>query len=104
MLNDIFGQNGFAQLSFCAAITTTLVQLIKQCIPKQIPTKIVTLIVGILITLFFTLENQSLTIFTFIQGILMGCLTAFVSMNGFDALRDIWLRFAREDDSGDVNG
>lgn len=103
MLGNIFGQSGFADLSVLAAITTTLVQLIKQIIPKQIPTKIVTLVVGILVTLFFTLKDQTITFSAGIQGILMGCLTAFVSMNGFDALRDIWQRFVN-DDNGDVNG
>lgn len=93
MLGNFLGQSGFTDLSIYASITAVIVQLIKQYIPKRIPTKVVTLIVGILITLFFSLQETTITIEKVISGILMGGLTAFVSMNGFDALRDIWNRF-----------
>jgi hypothetical protein len=38
---------------------------------------------------------------TLISAVLMGCITAFISMNGFDALRDIWKRVSNEQ-SGDI--
>jgi hypothetical protein len=43
---------------------------------------------------------------TALIGLLMGFIVAFVSMNGFDSLREIWVRFTsgQKTDDDEVGG
>lgn len=101
MFNNLFGmQVSVSDLSILATITTVLVQFLKQIVPKKFPTQILTLIVGIVITIIYVGITQDITAARIICAVLMGSITAFISMNGFDALRDIWKRVSGE--SGDT--
>lgn len=95
MMNNL---GSLSDLSVLAAITTIVVQLIKDLLPKKIPTQLVTLVVGILITELFICTNSSFNIYNIIIGVLMGCMASFISMNGFDALKNIWVRVSAGDE------
>lgn len=101
MFDNLFGIGSLSDLSILAAITTIAVQFLKQIVPKKFPTKILTLIVGVVITIIFVLINVGFSAATLFSAILMGLVTAFISMNGFDALKDIWSRVSSEQERGD---
>lgn len=98
MMNNLFGLGSLSDLSILATITTIFVQFIKGLIPKKIPTQLVTLISGILITELFICTRADFTVWNLIIGVLMGCITSFISMNGFDAFRSIWNRMVAGDE------
>lgn len=100
MFNNLSGI-GLQDLSILATITTVLVQFLKQIVPKKFPTQILTLIVGIITTVIYVIVIAGFSAAMLISAVLMGCITAFISMNGFDALRDIWKRVSNEQ-SGDI--
>ena len=100
MFNNLSGI-GLQDLSILATITTVLVQFLKQIVPKKFPTQILTLIVGIITTVIYVAVVAGFSATTVISAILMGCITAFISMNGFDALKDIWSRVSGKQ-SGDI--
>lgn len=97
MFSNLFGmQVSVTDLSILATITTVLVQFLKQFVPKKFPTQFLTLITGIVITVIYVGISGDITAARIICGVLMGSITAFISMNGFDALRDIWKRVSGE--------
>lgn len=104
MFNSLFGMGDLADLSLLSALIVVIVEVIKQFIPKKVPTQIVTLIIGIALSLFLILPNFEITFITIIKSILIGFLAAFVSMNGFDSLNNIWLKFTQNNTTvGDDN-
>ena len=92
MLENFFGAENLSTLGVLAALTTILVQFFKGFIPKKIPTKLVALAFGIALSLFFGLGLE-LSFTSAVKSILTGCIVAFISMNGFDSLNEIWQRF-----------
>lgn len=80
-------------LGALAALTTIIVQVVKNLLPKKIPTQIVTIIVGLLLSICASIVYFSSVLEAIGVGIVIGLVTAFASMNGFDALRNIWARF-----------
>lgn len=92
MLENFFNTGNLASLGALAALTAILVQFFKGLIPKKIPTKLVALFFGIGLTLFIGLGNE-FSVNKIIECILTGCVVAFISMNGFDSLKEIWQRF-----------
>lgn len=104
MLEQILGLTTGATLTdlgVLAAITTVVVQVLKQVLPKSFPTKALTIITGIIISLTAALICYGFALKSIGIGIIIGFITAFVAMNGFDSLRDIWSRFTiKEEDSG----
>ena len=93
-------------LGALAALTTIIVQVLKQILPKVIPTKIVTIITAIVLSVAAALICFGVMFKTALVGLLMGFIVAFVSMNGFDSLREIWIRFTsgQEIDDDEVGG
>ena len=92
MLENFFGAENLSTLGVLAALTTIIVQFSKGLIPKKIPTKLVALVIGIALSLFFGLGLE-LSFASAVKSILTGCIVAFISMNGFDSLNEIWKRF-----------
>ena len=101
MFENLFGMGSMSDLGILATITTIIVQLCKDYIPKKIPTKLVALITGIVVTVVFSFLTNGLDITTGVKGLFMGFIVSFISMNGFDSLREIWTRFQVEDDGGE---
>lgn len=105
MLENLFGNDSLAILGVLAALTTILVQFFKDLIPKKIPTKLVALVFGIGLSIFFG-QCNGFDFEKLIENILTGCVVAFISMNGFDSLKEIWQRFnlkgGEQDESKDI--
>lgn len=80
-------------LGALAAITTIIVEVLKKILPKKVPTQLVTLIVGLVLSISTALVYYSSVLQVIGVGAIIGLVTAFASMNGFDALKSIWLRF-----------
>ena len=80
-------------LGALAAITTIVVEVLKKILPKKVPTQLVTLIVGLVLSISTALVYFSSILEALGVGAVIGLVTAFASMNGFDALKSIWLRF-----------
>ena len=80
-------------LGALAAITTIIVEVLKKILPKKVPTQLVTLIVGLVLSISTALVYFSSILEAIGVGVVIGLVTAFASMNGFDALKSIWLRF-----------
>ena len=80
-------------LGALAAITTIIVEVLKKILPKKVPTQLVTLIVGLVLSISTALVYYSSVLQAIGVGAIIGLVTAFASMNGFDALKSIWLRF-----------
>ena len=98
MTTNLFGLGSLSDLSVLATITAILVQIIKNILPQKVPTKLVTIIVGILVTELFVCTNFAISVANIGIGILMGCITAFISMNGFDTFKSIWDRMMAGDE------
>ena len=89
-------------LGALAALTTIIVQVLKNILPKKIPTQLVTIIVGLSLSICTALVYFASPLEAVGIGVVIGLVTAFASMNGFDALKNIWLRFnpTESEDSG----
>ena len=98
MTNNLFGLGSLSDLSVLATITCIMVQFLKKVVPQKFPTKLLTLIVGVIITLLFVCVNFEPTVVNIIIGILMGFITAFIAMNGFDTVKEIWVRMSDGDE------
>ena len=85
-----------------AAINTIIVEVLKNILPKKIPTKLVAMISAMIITLGYIFIFGIITPQSIILGILGGLVVAFISMFGFDSLKDVFERFkVKEDDGGE---
>ena len=109
MLESILGLAtgiSLTDLGALAALTTIIVQALKQILPKVIPTKIVTIVTAIVLSIAAALICFGVMFKTALIGLLMGFIVAFVSMNGFDSLREIWIRFTsgKNIDDDEVGG
>lgn len=96
MLDNILGITTGASLTdlgILAAITTVVVQVLKQIVSKDFPTKALTVIVSMVLSFSASLVCYGYTLKTLLVGVVIGFLTAFVAMNGFDSLKSIWDRF-----------
>jgi spore maturation protein SpmB len=80
-------------LGALAALTTIIVEVLKKILPKKVPTQLVTLIVGLILSISTALVYFSSVLEAIGVGAVIGLVTAFASMSGFDALKSIWLRF-----------
>ena len=110
MLENILGLATGATLTdlgALAAITSIIVQVLKQILPKSFPTKALTIIVAVVVSIVAALLCYGVILKAFGVGILLGFVTAFVAMNGFDSLKSIWERFTNpkieevEEESGE---
>lgn len=80
-------------LGALAALTTIIVQVLKNLLPKKIPTQAVAVVVALALSICTALVYFASPLEAVGVGIVIGLVTAFASMNGFDALKNIWERF-----------
>lgn len=96
MLESLFGISvgiTLSDLGVLTALTTIVVQVLKSILPKSFPTKILTVIIGLVLTIGLIITSFGFSFTNIGIGILAGFVVSFVSMNGFDSLKDIWQRF-----------
>lgn len=96
MLETLFGISvgiTLSDLGVLTALTTILVEVLKTILPKKFPTKALTVIIGLTLTLVLVILGFGAGVTNIVIGTLAGLVVAFISMNGFDALKDIWERF-----------
>lgn len=87
-----------------AAITSIIVEVLKNILPKKFPTKALTIIVGVLMTVGYVVFTSILgkglavatIIFLVVAGIFGGLVVSFISMSGFDSFKEIIERFKVE--------
>lgn len=83
-----------------AAINTIIVEVLKNVLPKKVPTKLVAMISAMIVVLGYIFIFGTITPQSIILGILGGFVVAFISMFGFDSLKDILERFKIKEESG----
>ena len=103
MTGNIFtalGLGALSSLSIMAFLTILIVEVLKNVVPKKFPTQILTIIVAIIVAVIIPLlaPGAVVTFATIAAGILNGFIVAFISMNGFDSLKDIWERVKGKDE------
>lgn len=94
---NIFSEIGTSSIlgliGLCAAATSIVVQVLKNILPQTIPTKILVVITSFIVVLGYTIGFETITIKNIISSIFGGFVISFVSMFGFDSLKDIIGRF-----------
>lgn len=96
MLEKLLGMTagiGLGDLGAMAALTSIIVQVLKKIIPSKFPTQALVIIVSLVISILCCIMFYGIGLGAIGIGVLMGFVTAFVSMEGFDSLKNIWLRF-----------
>ncbi len=100
MLESIISTN----IGVLAAINTIVVEVLKAVLPKKVPTKLVAIISAIIVVFCYIIGFETITLQNIILGIFDGFVVAFISMFGFDALKDIFNRFQIKEKGGENNG
>lgn len=98
-------------LGILAALTTIITEVLKAILPKEFPTQVLTVFVSLFLTVGATVATQGPTLGPIITGVLFGFIIAFVSMKGFDALKEVFSRYTiyaldkvkKEEENGDDN-
>ena len=80
-------------LGILTALVTIIVEVLKQIVPKKFPTQILTLIISLILTIGTTVFYGSPTADNVFVGTLFGFIIAFISMKGFDELKEVFERF-----------
>lgn len=96
MLEKILGismNTTVADLAALAALTSIIVQVLKKIIPSKFPTQALVIIVALFITTLASVMVYGILLKAFAVGLISGFVVAFISMEGFDSLRNIWTRF-----------
>lgn len=83
-----------------AAINTIIVEVLKNVLPKKVPTKLVAMISAMIVVLGYIFIFGTITPQSIILDILGGFVVAFISMFGFDSLKDVLERFKIKEESG----
>ena len=85
-----------------AAINTIIVEVLKNILPEKVPTKIVAMVSAMVVVLGYTFLFGVITPQNIVLSIFGGFVVAFISMFGFDSLKDVFDRFKiKEDDGGE---
>lgn len=96
MLEKILGismNTTVADLAALAALTSIIVQVLKKIIPSKFPTQALVIIVALFITTLASVMVYGILLKAFAIGLISGFVVAFISMEGFNSLRNIWTRF-----------
>lgn len=96
MLEKILGismNTTVADLAALAALTSIIVQVLKKIIPSKFPTQALVIIVALFITILASVMVYGILFKTFVIGLISGFVVAFISMEGFDSLKNIWTKF-----------
>ena len=105
MLETMLGASAGSVLGIAgtlAAINTIIVEVLKNILPKKVPTKLVAMISAMFVVLGYVFIFGKISPQNIALGILGGFVVAFISMFGFDSLKDVFNRFkVKEDDGGE---
>ena len=96
MLEKILGMSvntTLTDLGALAALTSIIVQVLKKIVPSKFPTQALVIIVALFITTLASVMYYGVILSAFGIGILSGFVVAFIAMEGFDSLKNIWQRF-----------
>lgn len=80
-------------IGILAALVTIIVEVLKQVFPKELPTQILATCVSLFASLMACFSFHGVTTESIFLGIILGFIVAFVSMKGFDSLKEIIMRF-----------
>ena len=96
MLEKILGMTvntTISDLGALAALTSIIVQVLKKIVPSKFPTQALAIIVALFVTTLASVMYYGVMLSSFGIGILSGFVVAFIAMEGFDSLKNIWNRF-----------
>lgn len=82
-----------ADIGVLAALVTIIVEVLKQVFPKELPTQILTTCTSLFASLLMCFSFYQVTASSIFLGLILGFIVAFVSMKGFDALKEVITRF-----------
>lgn len=103
MLETMLGVSAGSVLGIAgtlAAINTIIVEVLKNILPKKVPTKLVAMISAMFVVLGYVFIFGKVNPQNIVLGILGGFVVAFISMFGFDSLKDVFNRFKVKGDDG----
>ena len=106
MLEQLLGMSigaTLADLGAFAALTSIIVQVLKKIIPSKFPTQALVIIVALFVSCIGCVMFYGFILKAFAIGILSGFVTAFVAMEGFDSLKNIWMKFNSGSGAGEEN-
>lgn len=110
MLEKILGitmNTTITDLGALAALTSIIVQVLKKIVPSKFPTQALVIIVALFVTTLASVMFYGVMLKAIGVGLISGFVVAFISMEGFDSLRNIWTRFTlkptMEEDSIEAN-
>ena len=83
-MNSLLGYVGLL-----ATLVSIIVQILKGVLPQSFPTQLLTLIVSLITTVLAVIVFGGATLTTIFGSFVV----AFVSMNGFDTLKDLFTRY-----------
>lgn len=92
-ITGIAGTNALGVLGILTFMTTIIVEVLKNIITEEFPTKLLTIIVSFVVTIVFVIVFCEISLKSIILGVFGSFIVSFVSMNGFDSLKDIYSRF-----------
>lgn len=96
MLEKILGITmgvSIADLGALVALTAIVVEVLKKILPQKFPTQALTIIVSIIITIGTSIVCFGIAPKIICGAAMGGFIVAFVAMNGFDSLKNIWNKF-----------
>lgn len=96
MIEQFLGiTTGFSivDIGVLAALVTIIVEVLKGVFPKEFPTQLLATCISIMASMLTCYSFYKVSLTSTFLGIILGFIVAFVSMKGFDALKEILLRF-----------
>lgn len=110
MLEKILGitmSTTITDLGALAALTSIIVQVLKKIVPSKFPTQALVIIVALFVTTLASVMFYGVMLKAIGVGLISGFVVAFIAMEGFDSLKNIWTRFTlkptMEEDSIEAN-
>lgn len=96
MIEQFLGvTTGFSivDIGVLAALVTIIVEVLKGVFPKEFPTQLLATCISIMASMLTCYSFYKVSLTSTFLGIILGFIVAFVSMKGFDALKEVLLRF-----------
>lgn len=96
MLETVFGltaNTALGVISILAALVSLITEVLKKIVPQSFPTKALAIIVSFVVTLAFVLIFYPITIKSVILAVAGSFVVSFISMYGWETLRDLYERF-----------
>lgn len=97
---SLLGGSGLGSVGVLVALTMVIVEVLKNIVPKSFPTKVLTLIVAIVVGIAALVISGGIGVIPVIEQVLGSFVVAFISMNGFDGLKELVERITKGEDDG----